>query len=307
MLADSGLETCELDDVHAFLPLSHYHRAVLAAIEHTGDPALGLHMGERSSMGSFDVLGHLSEQSGSLREALEVGVRYARIVSDGPRLELYEDAETATLRLQLSCWEDPTVQLCAEFATVSLLGVIRRFVGDGAQVQRVLFPYAAPAHRHEYTRIFGGREHFTQPFTGIEFDRQWLERTQFSRSTELRALLQSRAELLLAKVDRDAPAALRVQRWLASRDTRTRPTMDAIARDLGMSVRSLRRHLRNEDAAFTELVDDALALRAKRMLADPRWSIQETAYAMGFATASAFSRAFKRWTGVAPSAFRTER
>jgi len=154
------------------------------------------------------------------------------------------------------------------------------------------------------TRIFAGRERFSHAFTGLELERSWLDRAQLDRSPELCALLQTRAELLLARVEQDAPAAERVKRWLVAQRWQTRPTMDAIARDLGMSARSLRRRLLEERVLFSELVDDARASHAKRMLADPRRSVQETAFALGFATPAAFSRAFKRWTGVAPSAYR---
>jgi len=303
-LAQAELEPARLDDVHTFVSLDEYGRVVRSALAITADPAFGLHTGERATMGSFDVLGHLSEHSRCLRDALEVGVRYTRIVSDGPQLELLEETDSATLRLTLTNWELPVVRLAAEFSTVSLLRLIRRFAGDAACVERVFFAYDAPEYCDEYTRVFEGREQFGHAFTGLQFDRAWLDRTQLNRSAELRALLEARAELLLAKVDQGAPAADRVKRWLASQSARTRPTMDDIARELGMSARSLRRKLREERTAFSALVSDALAIRAKRLLADPRCSIQETAWAMGFDTPSAFSRAFKRWTGMAPSRFR---
>jgi AraC-like DNA-binding protein len=241
-----------------------------------------------------------------LREALQVSARYARIVMDAPRLELCEEGDSASVRCTPLSGEDPEVRLTAEFVMSSLQYLIRRFVGGAAQVRRVLFAYQAPAHRAEYARIFEGREQFAQAFTGIEFDLAWLDRSHTYRSPELRTLLQARAELLLARVEQDAPAAERVKRWLAAQSLETKPTMDTIARALGMSARSLRRRLHDEGAPYDDLVEGARALRAKSMLADPRLSIQETAYALGFVTPASFSRAFKRWTGMAPSAYRAE-
>jgi len=307
-LADAGLDASLLDADHAFLPVADYSRVLQAALRTSGDPALGLHMAERASAGgNFDVLGPLSEHSQSLRDALQVGTRYARIVTDGPQLELHEAADVATLRITLADWESPVARFAAEFSTVSLLRLIRRFVGDQAQARLVCFAYPAPAHHAEYTRVFGGREQFARELVGMELDRDWLDCTQLCCSAELRALLRTRADMLLAKVELDAPVADRVKRWLASQSARTRPTMDASARGLGMSARSLRRRLQEERVVFSELVEAALSLRAKHMLEDPHRSVHETAYAMGFDTPSAFSRAFKRWTGQAPSAFRTGR
>lgn len=307
LLAAAGLAATRLDPGNAPLPLDDYSRVVRAALSTTGDPALGLHMGEHPDWGRFDVIGYLSEHSPNLREAIQMSARYARIVMDGPRLELCEEGDTATLRFTLLCGESPEVRVTAEFSTSSIVHLIRRFVGVDAQAQRVFFAYKPPAHCAEYARVFGGREQFSHEFTGVEFERSWLDRTQLSGSPELYALLQARAELLLARLKQDGPAVERVGRWLASQSQQTRPTMDTTAQGLGMSARSLRRRLREERALYSELVEDARATRAKRMLEDPRCSIQETAYAMGFGTPAAFTRAFKRWTGMAPSAYRATR
>jgi AraC-like DNA-binding protein len=305
-LAEAGLAAALLEDSNARISLADYNRALRAALSTSGDPALGLRMGGQASTAKFDVLASLAEHSGCLREALQVSARYARIVMDGPRLELCEEGDIASVRCTPLCGEAPEVRLTAEFVMSSLQYLIRRFVGSAVQVRRVLFAYQAPAHRAEYTRIFEGREQFAQAFTGIEIERAWLDRAHAYRSPELRTLLQSRAELLLARVEQDAPAAERVKRWLAAQSLEIKPTMDTIARALGMSARSLRRRLHDEGAPYDDLVEDARALRAKSMLADPRLSIQETAYALGFVTPASFSRAFKRWTGMAPSAYRAE-
>jgi AraC-like DNA-binding protein len=80
--------------------------------------------------------------------------------------------------------------------------------------------------------------------------------------------------------------------------------MDDAARALGVSARSLRRQLAAEGVSYSELVERARVAAAKRMLRDPRTSIQEAAYAMGFAAPAAFHRAFKRWTGMTPKQYR---
>lgn len=306
-LAEAGLAKGQIEDADARVSLAEYARARRAALATSGDPAFGLHMGEHPSIGSYDVLGSLAEQSRSLREALHMVMRYARIMVEGPRMELTESEETACVRWTQLGADGPEARLTAEFATSGILFLIRRFAGISAQPQRVSFTYAAPAYRAEYTRVFGGHEQFGQAFTGIEFERSWLDRAHVYRSPELCALLQSRAELLLARIEQEAPAADRVKRWLASHSLETKPKMDKIARDLGMSARSLRRRLHDERAPYDALVEDARTTRAKGMLADPRYSVQETAYALGFATPAAFSRAFKRWTSMAPSVYRATR
>ena len=80
--------------------------------------------------------------------------------------------------------------------------------------------------------------------------------------------------------------------------------MADVARELGLSARSLRRRLADEGVAYKDLVQSVLEIRATQMLSDPKRTIQETAAEMGFSDPSAFQRAFKRWKGVTPGQFK---
>jgi AraC-like DNA-binding protein len=80
--------------------------------------------------------------------------------------------------------------------------------------------------------------------------------------------------------------------------------MDTVARSLGLSARSLRRRLADEDKSYAEVANEARAIVAKHLLRDKRKTIQETAYELGFSDTSTFHRAFKSWTGMTPRAYR---
>lgn len=303
-LREAGIAPDLLDDMHGRISLDEYRRAVRAAYKVTDDPAFGLHLGERLAVSSFDVLGHLTEESSSLRDALLTAVRYSRFVSEGPRIELEEHAETAVFRIFLPEEDTPESRFVSEFSNVAVLRLMRSFVGAEAMPLRVFFTHRMPEHHAEYTRYFGGAERFLQPWTGLEIARAWLDEPSYARAGELRSYLLQRAELLLAKADQEVSVTQRVTRWIDAQADLARPTLEQVARDLGTSTRSLRRRLQEEHTQFSALIDTARALHARRMLRDPRTGIQDTAYALGFRTPSAFSRAFKRWTGMGPKAFR---
>ena len=304
-LAQMGLKPGQLNDVHERVEIAHYRLIVQAALEASGDPAFGLHLGERLTLGSFDVIGHLTEHSDTLRDAIQVGVRYGRIVTDRAGLELHEHGNTALLRLSLPDPESVESRVGAEFATTAILRLIRAFVGPDALPRRFYFAYRAPSHQAEYERLLEGRQQFEHEFTGIEIDRSWLDAASPCPQPDLRSFLLTRADFLLAKLDRSVSATERVQRWLAANASNAQPRMAAIAHDLGTSIRALRRSLREEQTNFSELIDAMRIRQAMSLLADPKRSIGEVATALGFATPSAFSRAFKRWTGAPPRAHRS--
>ncbi|HKP60151.1 MAG TPA: AraC family transcriptional regulator [Polyangiales bacterium] len=303
-LDQASIDTGQLEELQGRIPIDDYRRAVRVAYELSGDPALGLHLGEQMSLGTFDVLGHLTEHSNSLREALAMTLRYVRIVTQGSPLQLVEHGEFATIRLDLPERDTLESRMTAEFSTTSMLRLVRRFIGADALPVRVFFPHPRPAYHAEYTRFFGGSERFSHEFTGLKLPRSWLDRAPHCHETELRSYLLARAEFLLARSSGQMSTAECVERWLEAQAELARPTLAKVARDLGVSTRSLRRRLLEEQVQFSALLDRARAAQAKHRLKDPRQQIQDTAYALGFRTASAFSRAFKRWTGMTPTAYR---
>jgi AraC-like DNA-binding protein len=301
----AGLPPSALDDINARLPLGAYLRALDAALAVASDPALGLRIGEQVSPVMFDVIGHLAEHAPTLRESIQTSERYARLAAEGHDPQLVELGDTASIRFPSLRGNLAAVRLTAEFALVALVGMLRRFVGPSAKPNWVRFAYDAPEYAAEYERVFGDLVQFGCDVTEIEFPRAWLDSTHAYANPDLQALLETRAERLLGRLERDAPLTERVLSILASNDPRQMPTMNAVASELEMSARSLRRKLLVEGASFGELVERTLMNAAKRLLQDPRASIQETAYAMGFAAPAAFHRAFKRWTGLTPKQYQS--
>jgi AraC-like DNA-binding protein len=132
-----------------------------------------------------------------------------------------------------------------------------------------------------------------------------------NQDAEFHAALEAQAEKRLSRLDRNSTYADRVRALLlqrgVSQPSAQRADMNAVARALGLSARSLRRRLYDEGVSFVSIAEGALATLAKQLLSDEERSIQETAYALGFSDPSAFYRAFKRWTGTTPKSYRSLR
>jgi AraC-like DNA-binding protein len=301
-LAAADVDPRQLDDCCARLSLAAFEGVKRVALATSGDEALGLHVLSPTSFASFDVLAHLTSHAATLGESLKAVARYARIYCEGATLTLSESRETAVLRIEMRRNSDAGFRMSAELAMSGILYLTRRFVGPRAQPRRVCFPYEAPSYRAEYTRVFGGAERFGQAFTGIELKRSWLKCTQLYSNPELCQILTQQAERELRRVTRSSGFAARVAEQLASADPASLPNMQDVARRFGISARSLRRRLHDEDITYNMLAEHALATFAKRML-EAGGSIQATAYSMGFSAPAGFHRAFKRWTGLTPKQY----
>jgi AraC-like DNA-binding protein len=308
LLAAARFELARLDDADGRVEVDELDRVQTAALDLTGDAALGLHLGERASAAAYDMVAYLTSHATTLRESIESFLKFQRILSDTPGSRLEEEGDAAILKLaNFSDGEPRCVRLRAELSMTGFYRLLQHFVGPEAAPRRVCFEHRAPSYHAEYARIFRGTERFEQAFTGIDFDRELLDREQLHKNAEFHAMLTSEAERKLNRLTRGMGHADKLREYLVATAPEARPDMTSVARGLGMSVRSLRRRLSEEGVSYGKLVEEADASVAKRLLDDPGRSIYEAAYDMGFSDPSAFHRAFKRWTGMTPKQYRAQR
>jgi AraC-like DNA-binding protein len=139
------------------------------------------------------------------------------------------------------------------------------------------------------------------------FDRALLDTASPHNDQDVHEALRAVAERRMSRLAEHAPYALRVRELLLQRGCRERIDMPTVACSLGLSERSLRRRLAAEGRSYSDVENAVFAIVAKHLLGDRQRTIQETAYEMGFSDTTAFHRAFKRWTGTTPSAYRESR
>jgi AraC-like DNA-binding protein len=302
-LRAAGLEADQLDAVDARLPRSKIFHSCEVAIDLTGDPALGLHWGDRMNANAFIPVSHMIAHAASLRHGLQSLSQFEPLISDEPCYELLEDDDSVTVRAPNVAGESSVVQrFTAEAVVTGFFRLVRSFTAD-ARPARVSFEHAAPAYHPEYQRIFEQAVRFEQPFSEIVFDRALLNAPSPHKDEGVHEALRALAERSILRLAQHAPYAVRVRDLLVQQGYPQRMDMETVARSLGLSVRSLRRRLASEGKSFHEVESDALATIAKHLLRDKQRTIQQAADDMGFSDTTTFHRAFKRWTGTTPSAY----
>lgn len=303
LLAAVGLDSDKLDELEVRISMDDFRRVQLFALELTRDEALGLHLGEQATCVAYDLLGHLYEHAATLRQSIESVMYYQSLINAGPEPSLHEEDGVATLCYAFPRIDSPSIRMESELAMCGHWANMRLFVGPDVKPRGVFFSYPAPNYTAEYRRIFGGRERFEHEFTGISFDSDWLDYTRLHKNSKIYSLLKEQADRALTKINRDNRQSEVVLEYLVSLDPRQMPSMDQVGQHFGISGRSLRRKLAAEGVQYMELVREARAVIAKHLLERPYATIHEAAYTMGFATPTAFHRAFKRWTGMTPKEY----
>jgi AraC-like DNA-binding protein len=272
----------------------------------TGDPAFGLRWKDLHDTHALNPVADLIVHAADLREGLDSLSRFQRLLSDQSNLTIIESENHVVVRctgLQGDGREP------ARFITEMLLGSVLKllvtFVPHASPLW-VNFDYPAPSYRAEYTCTFMGQEHFDQPHSELAFERALLSVPSPHGDKDLHGALRSIAEQRLLRMLQCTPYALRVRDHLVASGHAHRVSMAAVARGLGLSVRSLRRRLEAEGTSYKNVVNESLGILAKQLIRHSSGSVQEIAFEMGFADTSSFHRAFKRWTGMTPRTYRTE-
>ena len=189
--------------------------------------------------------------------------------------------------------------------TISVLYCYGRLVVDGDwRALDVFFEHAAPADLSEHRRLYACTPRFATAHSGFSFAGDLLARPLRTRNSALAGLLDELATRLLADLPRDTTVATALRSLYIGHGFAHELDLDAAARRLHLSPRTLQRRLREEGTSHHEVIDDARRHVACRMLSQSDAGIAEIAFAIGFSEPGALHRACKRWTGMTPAEFR---
>jgi len=300
----AGVAPEELADPTQLVPVGRYDDIVRVARRLSGDPDLGLHVGESAPSGGAHVVGHILYNCSSVRDAIALFIRYAPLVIEGARLAVRVDGSVAHAIYAHPEIAPDNARYDAESALALILGIGKRFLHSDHPPYRVRFAFPRPPSIEEHRRIFRCELEFGTGVNEIHFNARLLDLPHVYRDEPLCDLLRARAESLLAARQSNDRLPERVLDILRYGHGLVDVDIDEIARRLGLSARSLQRRLRERGISLSTLHDQARKEIACSTLERPEAPIKDLAARLGFSEPSAFHRAFKRWTGTTPAEFR---
>lgn len=305
LLREAGLDERSLDDPDARYPLDKTARLWRLAVQATGNASFGLKVASQVGQSTFHALGHTLSVSTTLKDAFERVVRYFRLVSDAAELEFRQQGDEYHFIMQVRAGRvQPALEALDAFTSV-LVRTCRSLAGRDFTPLRIELKRPTPADTAEFEAVLRAPLVFGAAENRIVFDAPTMERTLDGANPELAHYFDEIALKYLARFDKDNILA-RVKTALIERLADGEPSQDDIARRLGLSARSLQRRLAEEYTTYKELLDGTRHELALSYLKNPGYSISEITYLLGFSDTSSFTRAFRRWTGMPPMAYRRE-
>ncbi|WP_164019750.1 AraC family transcriptional regulator [Pyxidicoccus trucidator] len=284
----------------SFGPALQYWEHVVRTL---ADPSVPIQFAEMISPGDLGVVGFAAITSTSVREGIHRAMRYYALLADTARIQLSEDRDG--LRLEFVRAREPGLgmRVMNENSIASILHVIRLASGLDFDPVEVAFHHPAPRPAAAHRRFFRVVR-FGADWDGLVVPTGVLDRAPAGTKTPMGSFFERYATAQLRTLRASQTFTDRVRTSILELLSEGEPRMAAVARRLGTTERTLRRRLDEERISFRELIDDVRRTAARQHLMDPRASVSDLAFLLGFSEVSAFSRAFKRWYGKSPRAFR---
>ncbi|MCJ8170540.1 AraC family transcriptional regulator [Atopomonas sediminilitoris] len=308
-LDSAGLSLALLAQREQRIAASRYLDLLGRAVELTGDARLGLHLGEAIRPGYYGVLGYLVMSCATLADALHRQARYAELVGNLGRVLLVDDASVgAEPHVALTWtphWPQQRVQVCEE-TLASWLTFGYWISGVSERPTEVRFQHEAPADCSEYARLFACPVRFAQTDNALVFPRRILQTPLGQADSQVRLMLDAYAERLLSGLRQGDNVLDQARQLLAQRLPEDNASLEWLAGEMHLSVRTLQRRLAEVGLSFSGLLDETRQQLALHYLRDPALELAEIAFLIGFAESGSLTRAFRRWTGQTPAEYRRQ-
>ncbi len=305
ILAAEKVDPALFDDTENAISLAAVGRLVHRSVEVTGCQHFGLLVGQQGGLRSFGLVGAFARYSPDLQTALGRLETYQHLYHGGQILSLEASRDVATLSYAIVQPGIRAVDQIEDGALAIFCNVMRNLCGSNWLPLEVRFAHRRPSNTRPFVQAFQTSLQFDAEQSGLVFSANWLRRRLPEADADLQRLLVQQIESLEASQGDEFPT--QVRRVLRSGLLAGHASAEQVAALFSMHRRTLTRRLSAHGTSFSDLAEEGRFEIAQRMLGSTDLDITGIAAALDYADASAFTRAFRRWSGTTPAAWRTRR
>jgi AraC-like DNA-binding protein len=300
LLAKAGLAEHQVQDRSARIKVRQQIEFLDLVAQAVDDSLLGVHLAQTCDIREFGLLYYVAASSKTLGDALRRAARYTSVVNEGLSLQYVEDRDVTIMfhsvgvprhidRHQIECCMTGLVRLCRQLTRRDL------------KPRLVELTHRRNEDTSELSAFFGSQVEFGARADRATFEAGFKDLPVASADSHLNELLIGFGEEVLARrAANRASFRSQVENAMVPLLPHGMVRAGEIAKDLGVSQRTLARRLASEGATFSEVLEGLRTDLARQYLADRCVSISQVAWLLGYREISAFTHGFKRWTGMTP-------
>lgn len=299
------LKVSTLSQRDGFIPCALFARLLEEAARITGDDCFGLHFGARFDPKNIGPLTYVVLNAPTVGLADQQVARYLKLYNQAAQVSAAAEGERALMTYVLNGLGFPARQQ-NEYGMVIRLNTIRMMVGSRWSPLEVHFAHELPQDIAEHERIFCAPVLFGYPTNDFKVDAEFLNCRIPAADPRLFRIMKSYLEEILEKMPQQDDVITPVRKAIAETLREGEPSLSRVAKKLGVGPRTLQRQLQTRQVKFKKLADETRRHFALNYLQDLKNTLAEIAFLLGYSETSAFNRAFKRWTGLTPLAYRRQ-
>jgi AraC-like DNA-binding protein len=304
LLRRAGLTERDMVDLRSRIPASKQVAFLNLAADALGDALLGFHIAQDVDLRRAGLIYYVLASSATFGEAVKRACRYSSIVNEGLRLTRLEGDETG-IRYECVGMARHKDRHQIEFWVTYMIRLARQFTGTRAAPLRATLVHPRCEASDQIEAFIACAIAFGSPYDEVSFKPGFAEHHLVGADPFLNEMLVGYCEEALEQRSRpDEALRTRIENAVTPMLPHGRALAADVARRLGMSLRTMTRQLAAEDLSFSLILDELRADLALRYLREPSLTISQIAWLLGFQDVSAFTHAFRRWTGMSPTRVR---
>ena len=304
LLAELGLAPDLFDNADKLMSYANRGQLLARCVDTTGCPHFGLLVGQHGGLGSLGLVGLLVKYSPDVGTALQSLVRYLHLHVRGATSSLEVRAELALLSYDIHGPHVEGTSQTGDGAVATMFNILRALCGPSWNAAEIQLAHQSPADPGPFRRFFQAPLLFDAERYGVVFASRWLKQPLPGSDAEVRRLIQEQIDALEARYGDQFPE--QVRSVLRSALLTGHARADQVAAMFSIHSRTLARRLEDFGTSFQALVDEERYAISRQMLQNTDLPVGQVAASLDYADASAFTRAFRRWSGTTPAHWRDE-
>jgi AraC-like DNA-binding protein len=310
LLAGTQLSLAQLSDPNVELTAAQELRVTGNLLRLLKHPAgLGLELGVRYHFSAYGVWGYGLISSATAGDAMALALRFLPLTYAFTVITYHEEEHLGVLSFGEPELADDVKRFVVERDMAAAAVLLHEIGGDDFALSRFTLRASRPPSAHGLAQVgwklFGVEPECSARLNSLAFDRSFLRRPLPQANPITASMCEQMCSRLIEERRVRLGTAAMIRHYLSAAPGTTLPTLGNMARLMNTSERTLKRRLHDEGTTFRALLAESRSAMAETLLRESGLALGEIAERLGFADLSTFSQAFKRWYGVAPSAFRS--